>query len=42
VNYDTVLVTLAGLLQAPYAMWSSDRSVRFRVATTAWGRRRQG
>ena len=31
VNYDTVLVTLAGLMQAPYAPWSSDRSVRFRV-----------
>jgi len=42
VNYDTVLVTLAGLMQAPYAPWSSDRSVRFRVTTTAWGRRRQG
>src|SRR6476620_6658577 len=41
VNYDTVLVTLAGLMQAPYAPWSSDRSVRFRVTTTAWGRRRQ-
>ncbi len=41
VNYDTVLVTLAGLMQAPYAQWSSDRSVRFRVTTTAWGRRRQ-
>jgi hypothetical protein len=40
VNYDTVLVTLAGLLQAPYAPWSSDRSVRFRVTATGWGRRR--
>ena len=37
----TVLVTLAGLVQAPYAPWSSDRSVRFRVSATAWGRRRQ-
>jgi hypothetical protein len=27
VNYDTVLVTLAGLVGAPYAPWSSDRSV---------------
>jgi hypothetical protein len=26
VNYDTVLLTLAGLVMAPYAMWSSDRS----------------
>src|SRR6478735_327535 len=40
VNYDIVLVTLAGLMQAPYAPWSSDRSVRFRVTTTSWGRRR--
>ncbi len=41
VNYDVVLVTLAGLLQAPYAPWSSDRSVRFRVPVTTWGRRRR-
>ena len=40
VNYDVVLVTLAGLLLAPYAPWSSDRSVRFRVRVTSWGRRR--
>lgn len=40
VNYDAVLVTLSGLLFAPYAPWSSDRSVRFRVRATAWGRRR--
>lgn len=26
VNYDTVLLTLAGLVMAPYALWSSDRS----------------
>ncbi len=25
-NYDTVLLTLAGLVMAPYAPWSSDRS----------------
>lgn len=25
VNYDTVLVALAGLTMAPYAPWSSDR-----------------
>jgi hypothetical protein len=32
VNYDTVLVTLCTLVQAPYAPWSSDRSIpRFRV-----------
>ena len=31
VNYDMVLVTLAGFFMAPYAPWSSDRSIRFRV-----------
>jgi hypothetical protein len=31
VNYDIPLVTLAGLLVAPYAPWSSDRSMPFRV-----------
>ena len=31
VNYDTVLVTLAGFFMAPYAPRSSDRSIRFRV-----------
>ncbi|MCA1690645.1 MAG: hypothetical protein LC733_00025 [Actinobacteria bacterium] len=31
VNYDAVLVTLAGLVMAPYAPWSSDRSAFFRV-----------
>jgi hypothetical protein len=29
VNYDQVLVALAGLVMAPYAPWSSDRSSRF-------------
>lgn len=28
VNYDIVLTTLAGLVMAPYAPWSSDRSAR--------------
>jgi ABC-type multidrug transport system fused ATPase/permease subunit len=28
VNYDAVLIGLAGLTMAPYAMWSSDRSLR--------------
>jgi len=27
VNYDVVLVQLAGLVMAPYAPWSSDRSL---------------
>ncbi|MFN8453218.1 MAG: hypothetical protein U0401_00865 [Anaerolineae bacterium] len=30
INYDTVLLTLAGLTMAPYAPWSSDRSLRSR------------
>jgi hypothetical protein len=30
VNYDTVLIALAGLTAAPYAPWSSDRSLRYR------------
>ena len=30
VNYDTVLVALAGLTAAPYAPWSSDRAAAFR------------
>jgi hypothetical protein len=29
VNYDAVLITLAGLIVAPYAPWSSDRSIPF-------------
>jgi len=28
VNYDTVLLALAGLTMAPYAAWSSDRGIR--------------
>ena len=31
VNYDVPLVMLAGLLVAPYAPWSSDRSIPFKV-----------
>jgi hypothetical protein len=31
VNYDQPLVTLAGMVVAPYAPWSSDRSIPFRV-----------
>jgi hypothetical protein len=31
VNYDIPLVMLAGLLVAPYAPWSSDRSIPFKV-----------
>lgn len=31
VNYDVVLITLAGFFVAPWAPWSSDRSIPFRV-----------
>jgi hypothetical protein len=31
VNYDRVLIGLAGLVMAPYAQWSSDRSLLIRV-----------
>lgn len=41
VNYDAVLVTLAGLLVAPYAPWSSDRSIRYRVRAVSFGRSRR-
>jgi hypothetical protein len=30
VNYDQVLIALTGVVMAPYAPWSSDRSLRFR------------
>lgn len=30
VNYDTVLLALAGLTMAPYAPWSSDRALAYR------------
>jgi hypothetical protein len=30
VNYDQVLIGLAGMVMAPYAPWSSDRSLRYR------------
>jgi hypothetical protein len=33
VNYDAVLIGLAGLVMAPYAPWSSDRSLRYRRPT---------
>jgi len=40
VNYDRVLVTLAGYLMAPYAPWVSDRSPIQPLKHYAWGRRR--
>ena len=37
VNYDTVLIALATLTMAPYAPWSSDRSVAgFRPVRSRW------
>ena len=40
VNYDTVLLALAGLVAAPYAPWSSDRSPRYRRPPLMRPRRR--
>jgi hypothetical protein len=41
VNYDVVLITLCAVFMAPYAPWSSDRSVaRFRVRVLRRPRRR--
>ena len=40
VNYDVVLVALAGLTMAPWALWSSDRAERYRVGVSWRGRRR--
>ncbi len=43
VNYDAPLLALAGLTLAPYAPWSSDRSLRYRrPALTRRGRRPPG
>ena len=36
VNYDSVLLSLAGLTMAPYAPWSSDRSLRYRSRIVPW------
>jgi hypothetical protein len=41
VNYDPVLLGLAGLVMAPYAMWSSDRSLPFRRPPVTHRKRRQ-
>ena len=42
VNYDAVLLALAGLTMAPYAPWSSDRSLRYRrPRLLPWGRSRR-
>jgi hypothetical protein len=41
VNYDAVLLTLAGLVMAPYAPWSSDRSPAHRHRPPLHVRRRR-
>lgn len=38
VNYDTVLIQLAALTMAPYAPWSSDRSLPKPPRPPIWGR----
>jgi hypothetical protein len=39
VNYDTVLLAMCGLLMAPFAQWSSDRSINYRVRMLRTGAR---
>jgi hypothetical protein len=39
VNYDQVLIALAGLTMAPYAPWSSDRSLNYRTRPLKGGSR---
>ena len=41
VNYDTVLVILAGFVMAPYAPWVSDRSPAGRYRPPVLRRRRR-
>jgi hypothetical protein len=40
VNYDAVLIGVAGLVMAPYAVWSSDRSLRYRRRPILFRRRK--
>ena len=40
VNYDAVLIGLAGFVMAPYAVWSSDRSLRYRRPPLLFRRRK--
>jgi hypothetical protein len=42
VNYDRVLLALCSLVMAPYAPWSSDRSLRTPLRRHRWGFRREG
>jgi hypothetical protein len=39
VNYDAALITLSGLVVAPFAPWSSDRSIPFRPRALSFRRR---
>jgi hypothetical protein len=43
VNYDTVLIALAELTMAPYARWSSDRTLGHApvISLRLWGRRQR-
>jgi hypothetical protein len=41
VNYDTVLLPLSSLVMAPFAPWSSDRGINYRVHLTRTGARRR-
>jgi hypothetical protein len=40
VNYDRVLITMAGFVMAPYAPWVSDRSPIVPLEHYQWGKRR--
>jgi hypothetical protein len=40
VNYDLPLLALSGLVMAPYAPWSSDRGINYRVRLIVLNRRR--
>jgi len=42
VNYDAVLIMLAGLTMAPYAPWSSERSLRYQRPSVVRRRRSRG
>jgi hypothetical protein len=41
VNYDTVLLRLAALTMAPYAPWSSDRSLPGMQRSPRWGKQKR-
>lgn len=41
VNYDAALIGLAGLVMAPWALWSADRAEPFRVRMGRFGKERK-